>query len=731
MPRILFLTTLLLIHALYLGPVEALAKPDEGMFPPTAIQREALRKAGLRLDPERILSLSDSGILPALVRVGGCSGAFVSAQGLLMTNHHCAFDAVATASTPEKNHLQNGFYAQELKDEIPAKGLSLRITVGFEDCSPAILADLPGPEQPLERQKAIREKMSRLEKDAYAQDSSLVYEVAEMFPGKSYLLFRYRILRDLRLVYVPSRAIGEFGGESDNWVWPRHTGDYTFLRAYTGPRGENRGYHPDNIPVVPTAFLPIASQPLKEEDFVMVMGYPGRTFRHYPTSYLRYQQQKLLPITQHNFEWLIQTLEDQSRISTAEALLWSSRIKSLGNTAKNYRGKIQGLQRTPILEQFKAKDLLAKSLANSQQRSQLDQLDSLYGLMAQHADLHLNMGPMQSQSRTLQWLIKNAESRQKRANHTNRSSLDSLIKAEDLALEAWTKANKATWRPALEVKVLAYFVAKHPDLRPTSSAKAWDSWLQRLQKSGDFPAYKGQNAEIGTYWWSLTQRIKKDQADWNARINTLLPTFMDLRLQASGQDGFVPDANGTLRLTYGRVQGYRPDDAVYHEPFTHLSGLFQKAASGHPDYALDSALWRATRRTGVNSQPLSENRFGDLGLQAVAAEADQTRTKVAMESPSAIPVAFLYNLDTTGGNSGSPVMNADGELVGLNFDRAFGATINDFAWNKDYSRSIGVDIRFVLWNLRHVVPGHRLLDELLPQNQAKPGVQPSDPPRQR
>lgn len=729
--RFLLSTALLLTLAIHPLSFEALAKPDEGMYPPNAIQREALIKAGLRMDPERILSLSDSGILPALVRVGGCSGAFVSAQGLLMTNHHCAFDAVASASTPDKNHLQNGFYAQDFKDEIPAKGLSLRITVGFEDCSPAVLADLPGPERPLERQKALREKMSRLEKDAYAQDSTLTYEVAEMFPGKSYLLFRYRMLRDLRLVYVPSRAIGEFGGESDNWVWPRHTGDYTFLRAYTGPRGENRGYHPDNVPVVPTAFLPLASRPLKEEDFVMVMGYPGRTFRHYPASYLRYQQQKLLPITQKNFEWLIQTLENQSRLSTAEALLWSSRIKSLGNTAKNYKGKIQGLQRTPILEQFESKDRLARARANSQQRSQLDQLDSLYGLMAQHAELHLSMAPMQSQSRALQWLIKNEESRQKRANHPQRASLDSVNKAEDLALEAWAKANKPTWRPDLEVKVLSHFVAQHPELRPMPSDKAWDSWLERLQKSQDFPSYKGPFAQAGAYWWSLTQRIKKDQADWTARINTLLPTFMDLRLQASAQDGFVPDANGTLRLTYGRVQGYRPDDAVYHDPFTHLSGLFQKAASGHPDYALDSALWRATQRTRGNSEPVSENRFGDLGLQAVSAEADQTRTKVAMESPSSIPVAFLYNLDTTGGNSGSPVMNADGELVGLNFDRAFGATINDFAWNKDYSRSIGVDIRFVLWNLRHVVPGHRLLTELLPPTPSKPSPEPSQKPSQR
>lgn len=684
-----------------LTPQSMVARPDEGMFPPTAINRDALAKAGLRMDPERILSLSDSGLLPALVRVGGCSGAFVSAQGLLMTNHHCAFDAVATASTPQNNHLQNGFYAKDFREEIPAKGLSLRITVGFEDCSPAVLADLPGNDRPVERQKALKERMSRIEKEAALVDSTLTYEVSEMFPGKSYLLFRYRTLRDLRLVYVPSRAIGEFGGESDNWVWPRHTGDYTFLRAYTGPNGESRTYHPDNIPLVPTAFLPLATRPLQEEDFVMIMGYPGRTFRHYPASYLRYQQEKLLPLTRTNFDWLIQQLETQSRLSTAEALLWSSRIKSLGNTTKNYRGKSQGLQRTPILEQFETKDRMARSLANVEQRRQLDQLDSLYGVLSQHADLHLNFQHLLSQSRAVQWLIKSAENQSK---------------PDGPGLEAWASANRPSWRPELEVQVLRYFVAKHPELQPTPQAKAWEAWLERLGKTKDFPAFKGKNAEWGAYWWSLSQRIKKDQADWSARINTLLPVFLDLRLRATGQEDFVPDANGTLRLTYGRVQGYRPDDAVYHEPFTHLSGLFQKAASGHPDYPLDSALWRATHSSKEMQAPVTENRFGDLGLQAVSAEADQTRVKKPLESPDAIPVAFLYNLDTTGGNSGSPVMNAHGELVGLNFDRAFGATINDFAWNKDYSRSIGVDIRFVLWNLRHVVQGDRLLQELSPKN---------------
>ncbi|MBM3935854.1 MAG: S46 family peptidase [Sphingomonadales bacterium] len=704
----------------FIGLNSAYAIPDKGMYPPLAIQKEILTKAGLRMDPNLVLSLSGKGLLPALVRVGGCSGSFVSAEGLLVTNHHCAFDAVAGISTPEQNHLEKGFYAHKLTDEIPAKGLSLRITVGFEDCSDKILGNLPSTGSPVERQKAIKEKMVKIEKAALAKDSSSTFEVSEMFPGKSYVLFQYTVLRDIRIVYAPSRAIGEFGGESDNWVWPRHTGDYTFLRAYAGPKGENRAYHPENIPFKPMAYLPIASKPLAENDFVMIMGYPGRTFRHYPASYIRYQAERLLPITQKNFDWLIERLEKQSEISIAESLLWSSRIKSLANTAKNYRGKIQGLRRVPIIPQFESVDLACRKAADPLSIIAINTLDSLYGAMHQRADLHLNFQHLAGQSKVMQWLIRQAELRDRRTTWANNPAKDSLLEAETKALNQWKANNLSSWRGPLEKDILQYFVSQNSSLLPQDiRLSKWNSWLDELNESKEFSEESKWTKTLGDYWYNLSTSIKQEQSEWNARLGANLPTYLDLRLQVLNQS-FIPDANGTLRLTYGNVQGFSPEDGVFHRPFTTLNGMFEKAATNHPDYRLDSTLYRVLRE-GYNasahpaSAQVQEQRFGDLAIQMVDAASDQTQTiKKPRTRSEDIPVAFLYNLDTTGGNSGSPVMNADGELVGVNFDRAFGATINDFAWNADYSRSIGVDIRFVLWNLRYVVGDQRLLSEIFP-----------------
>jgi len=700
------------------------ARPDKGMYPPGSVPKEALVKAGLSLNPDLILTFSEQGLLPALVRVGGCSGSFVSREGLIVTNHHCAFDAVAAASTPERNHLENGFYAPELSDEIPAKGLSLRITVGFHDVSKEVLEGLPAHDQPVDRHKAIKERIKALENKARTGDTTLTHEVAEMFPGKSYLLFQYKILRDVRLVYVPSRAIGEFGGESDNWVWPRHTGDYAFVRAYVGPQGQARNFHPENVPYRPLTYLPVASQPLQENDFVMIMGYPGQTFRNYPASFLRYHQEKVLPITLRNFDWLIHRLDSQSSLSVQESLLWSPRIKSLANRTKNYQGKIQGLRRVSLLSDFEKQDSACLALATASERSSLRQLDSLYGLMHRQADLHLNFSHLTSQSKTVQWLMKQAELREKLDALAGSPLEDSMKQAETNALKLWKEQMSPTWRPDLEADILGFFMETYPLLWPDKARVGSEKWLAALRRNGRVPEHKGLHRLIGTHWWGLSKQIKEEQNNWNARINALLPSFIELRLRHNGQE-FIPDANSTLRLTYGQIKGYSPEDGVFHRPFTNLEGMFQKAASGHPDYKLDQEL---AARFGRHNQGIKgqaspsvptppEQRFGDL-LEMTAvdatAESDQTRVKKPRQNAGDVPVAFLYNLDTTGGNSGSPVVNAYGQLVGVNFDRAFGATINDYAWNADYSRSIGVDIQFVIWNLRHRVRGHRLLQELTP-----------------
>jgi hypothetical protein len=717
----------------------ALAVPDKGMYPPVSIPTEALLKAGLTMDPSLILNLGPKGLLPALVRVGGCSGSFVSNQGLIITNHHCAFDAVASASTTAHNYLENGFYARDFQEEIPAKGLSLRITVGYEDISTQVLEGLPDFSSPVERQKALKNRIKSLEGKAKGMDSTLTYEIAEMFPGKSYLLFQYKILLDVRLVYVPSRAIGEFGGESDNWVWPRHTGDFTLVRAYHSPDGQARAYHTDNIPYEPVAHLKIAEQPLQEDDFVMIMGYPGRTFRNYPASYLRYQQEKLLPITRRNFNWLIHRLDSQSQISTEESLLWSSRIKSLANTAKNYSGKIQGLRRVPVMQSFKSQDDACRTIANPGQLHALHQLDSLYGLMNQEAELHLNWGHLANQSKTVGWLIRQAEFRSKLVEWERHPQQDSLVQLETKNLDQWRKQNLPSWRPILEADILRYFLKQHPLLWPQDLDLSPDRWLARWDQETSLPKDKGVNRQLGDYWLGLSRQIKEQQNDWTARVNALLPTFIEMRLAHSAEE-FIPDANGTLRLTYGHVRGYSPENAVLHLPFTNLEGMFQKAASGHPDYQLDQGLAQyfgrsmspvgstppksTARNTDSKYQDMAnpesrpEQRFGDLpDITAVDASATLDKTIVSKkpkQQPQDISLAFLYNLDTTGGNSGSPVINARGELVGVNFDRAFGATINDYAWNADYSRSIGVDIQFVLWNLRHQVADQRILKELLP-----------------
>ena len=307
--KTILFTTLMVFGILQSG----YTPPDEGMFPLSEIHKLDLKKAGLKIDQNEIYNPNGTSLVDALVNVGGCTGSFVSNEGLIITNHHCAFSAVQQASTPENDYLNKGLVAKSHEEEIEAKGLTCRITDSYEDVSDRVLGAVAQVTDPASRLQLINTTMKNIAAEAEKKDPSIKAEVSEMFIGKTYVLFRYKTILDVRLVYVPNRQIGEFGGETDNWVWPRHTGDFSFMRAYVGKDGKPAKYSKDNVPYTPKKFLKVNANGTDEEDFVFILGYPGRTFRHRPAEFIEYQQKFVLPYVSELYDFQNKTMENAGK----------------------------------------------------------------------------------------------------------------------------------------------------------------------------------------------------------------------------------------------------------------------------------------------------------------------------------------------------------------------------------------------------------------------------------
>ena len=315
------------------------------MFPLSDIKNINLNEKGLKISVDEVYNPNGVSLVDALVKIGGCTGSFVSNEGLIITNHHCVFGIVSDASTVENNYLENGFLAETREKEFPAKGLSCRITDSYEDVSAEVLEAANTAEDISKRTTAISKKIKEIVEREEKKDSTINADVSEMFVGEQYVLFRYKTINDVRLVYVPPRTIGEFGGESDNWVWPRHNGDFSFVRAYVAPNGSSAKYSEENVPYQPKKFLQVNPNGVNEEDFVFILGYPGRTFKHQPSQFLMMQEKYQLPYVQDMFSWLINLYEKRGENDPEFALNIVSEIQGLANTEKNYRGKMQGLER--------------------------------------------------------------------------------------------------------------------------------------------------------------------------------------------------------------------------------------------------------------------------------------------------------------------------------------------------------------------------------------------------
>ena len=705
-----FRSKLLVLAAIFVSVSSALA--EEGMYPISAINNLDLKENGLQLTADQIFNPAETCLVDGICRVNGCTGSFVSPKGLIITNHHCAYRAIQSASTAENDWLRNGFFSQSLKEEIPAPGYVVRITESFQDVSEQVLSAVDTSMTAADRSKAIEKRRKELEKKAEDENPGMRADIAEMFTGKSYVLFLYTYIRDVRLVFAPPSSVGNFGGAVDNWEWPRHTGDFSFMRAYVAPDGSTSEYNENNIPYQPKRFIQVASAGANDGDFVFLLGYPGRTARHKTASFLEYEQNIRLPFIVELYNWQLATMAEESKKDRAVALKHSSRRQGLANVEKRSRGQLKGLVRKDIVSTRRAAEAELQDFidtdANRKQKygSLLGEIDAVYREMSKSADYELTLSNVVSACRgmALAYAIYDAACERAKPDLDREAAyMDrNIARTTDRAILGWKD-----WHHDTDMKMLAEMKRRLRQIPQANSTTATKAFLD--DQSFGNESFEKSKFNDETFIRSLFKQspdeLEQIEDPFLQAVIRLYPEFKRMREQGKAIDGklgqlygelidvkqefqkasFVPDANGTLRMTYGQVKGYSPEDAVYKFPATTLRGVIEKTTGEEPFITPDRI-----------QELYHKGEFG----------------KFLHPRLQQVPVALLYNTDTTGGNSGSPILNGRGELVGVNFDRAFEATINDFAWNESYSRSIGVDIRYVLWVTGMVYDAQRLLKEM-------------------
>ncbi|MCY7355341.1 MAG: S46 family peptidase [Lysobacter sp.] len=699
--------------------VTGLAHAGEGMWVPQQLPEIAgpLKKAGLKLAPEQLADLTGDP-MGAVVSLGGCTASFVSPQGLVVTNHHCAYGAIQLNSTPEKNLINDGVNAATQKDELTA-GPAARIYAldSIRDVTAEVKAAIVTAPDALARTKALETIDKKLVADCEAE-GGFRCRLYSFMGGNTYRLFRNLEIKDVRLVYAPPGSIGNYGGEVDNWMWPRHTGDFAFYRAYVGKDGKPAAFAADNVPYKPKHWLKVADRPLGVGDFVMVAGYPGSTSRYALADDFDNTANWAYPTISGHYKNLVAMVEETGKQDPDIAVKYASQMKGWQNTLKNYDGQLTGFKRTDAAgtkQRDEAAVLAWLRAEGADGQAALAAHDKLVALSAEarktrERDLVLGQAGG-GLGGTATSLYRTAIERAK----PDAEREPGYQQRDYATMEGSLKQMERRYAPAMDRKLQQYWLNEYIKLPAAQRVEAVDKWLggndaAAIERALDkLATSKLVNSDERLKWFAADRAAFEKSNDPAIQYAVaVMPTLLKLEEQRKTRSGDIlaarplylqaiadyrkskgefiyPDANSSLRITFGKVTGYTKLDGSKQAEFTKLEEVAAKATGEEPFDAPKPLLDAIAAK---NYGGLADKRLGT------------------------VPVNFLSDLDITGGNSGSPVLDAHGKLVGLAFDGNWESVSSNWVFDPVMTRMISVDQRYMRWIMQEVYPAPQVLAEL-------------------
>ena len=714
-----------LLLTLLFAAIFSIARADGGMWLPLFLNyNEAeMQSLGFKLTAEDVYSVNHHSMKDAVMLFGGgCTGELISSQGLVLTNHHCGYSYVQSHSTMEQNHLQNGFWAKNKSEEIPMEGLTVTFLVYMEDVTAQVLKDVNDEMDEAERQIIIGNSIQEVIKNA-TKGTTYKATIKPFYYGNQYFMFVTETYSDVRLVGVPPESIGKFGGDSDNWMWPRHTGDFSLWRIYTDKDGKPAKYSPDNIPMKPKKYFPISIKGLEPNDFTLVFGYPGTTRQFLLSDGVDVVANVQNPIAIDARTIRLDAMKRQMNLDPRIRLMYSAKANSISNGWKKWQGESKGILECDVIgkKQQQEADFQRWVIGSADRQKQ-------YGsLLADMRKVYKDYSEQTNASTFINECIFGPEIISNVVHPYYRLLVSPALRGENGNVttnkEKLLKSNtsfRESYCPAIDKEAFVelftyYFTKEKKELIPAELHKyvqdeatvrqmmtyLWDKqatiapYFTDNQKYTDFVS-KAKPSQLAKTANSELLKIYKAVFDYymqvrnkytadNSKLDAYYRTYVKALMEKDQDRVFYPDANLTLRVTYGQVKGFEPADGVEYNYYTTLDGIMQKENPDVYDYKVDPKLKELWEKKDYGRYA---NKNGEL------------------------PVAFIASNHTTGGNSGSPVINSEGQLIGTNFDRVWEGTMSDIWYDVSRCRNISLDARYFLFIVDKFAGAKNLIEEM-------------------